>query len=145
LPATLVNALATYFAAARYNADGDYVLAHPERGSKLDADWFAGEFRAALKAAGIDEYMRPFHDLRHASLTNGAAAGEQPLELMTRAGHRDMATTRQYLDLAGITFPDAAARLEERLLSGTSLYPSESISADDAPSEAPSEAAAGTP
>jgi hypothetical protein len=38
--------------------------------------------------------LGPFHDLRHASLTNGVVAGEQPLELMARAGHRSMATTR---------------------------------------------------
>jgi integrase len=53
-------------------------------------------------------YVRPFHDLRHASLTNGAAAGETPIVLMTRAGHRSMATTKQYLHLAGVVFRDEA-------------------------------------
>jgi hypothetical protein len=32
------------------------------------------------------------------------------------AGHRNMATTRTYLHLAGTVFRDEAARLEERLL-----------------------------
>jgi integrase len=57
----------------------------------------AGEFRAALKRAGITDYVRPFHDARHASLTNGAAAGETPIALMARAGHRSMQTTKLYL------------------------------------------------
>jgi integrase len=82
----------------------------------IDHEWYAKQFRAALAEAGITDYIRPFHDLRHASLTNGAAAGELPLELMARAGHRSMATTRQYIDLAGETFPNAAAALERRLL-----------------------------
>jgi hypothetical protein len=35
---------------------------------------------------------------------------------MAKAGHRNMATTRTYLHLAGTVFRDEAARLEERLL-----------------------------
>jgi hypothetical protein len=35
---------------------------------------------------------------------------------MAKAGHRNMATTRMYLRLAGTVFRDEAARLEERLL-----------------------------
>jgi len=87
--------------------------------------------------------VRPFHDARQSSLTNGAAAGEEALKLMTRAGHRSMVTTRQYLHLAGTVFPDAAAALEDRLLGGTTLYPSEVISADSADAEAASDAASG--
>jgi integrase len=77
-------------------------------------DTYVEAFRAALKAAGIDDHVRPFHDLRHASLTNGAAAGETPIALMTRAGHANMSTTQTYLHLAGVVFPDEAQRLEER-------------------------------
>ena len=58
--------------------------------------------------------MRPFHDLRHSSLTNGAAAGEGSIALMTRAGHASMVTTKQYLHLAGTVFRDEAAALERR-------------------------------
>ncbi|HEX2110528.1 MAG TPA: tyrosine-type recombinase/integrase [Gaiellaceae bacterium] len=78
--------------------------------------------RAALKAAEVDaEGLRAFHDLRHASLTNGAAAGEPPIAIMARAGHRSMRTTQTYVHLAGVVFREEAARLEERLLghSGT--------------------------
>ena len=106
------------------------MFCHPKSGRKLDQDWYAGEFRTALAAAGITDYVRPFHDARHASLTNGAAAGERPLELMARAGHRNMTTTNQYVHLAGVTFPDAALALEDRLLGGRTFYPSESTSAD---------------
>ena len=66
----------------------------------------------------MDKKLRAFHDLRHASLTNGAAAGESPLALKTRAGHATMATTEIYLHLAGQAFHDEAARLEKRLLGG---------------------------
>ena len=81
------------------------VFCHPERGTVYRAE----TFRAALRAA-------PFHDLRHASLTNGAAAGESPLALMARAGHRSMRTTNAYVHLAGVVFREDAARLEQRLL-----------------------------
>jgi integrase len=106
----------------------------------MNYDWYAAEFRASLKAAGITDYVRPFHDARHASLTNGAAAGERPLELMARAGHRSMATTNQYVHLAGVTFPDAALALEGRLLGGRSFYPPESTSAHLTASESAQEA-----
>ena len=66
--------------------------------------------------AGVEKTLRPFHDLRHASLTNGAAAGEAPIKLMTRAGHSNMKTTQTYLHLAGAAFHDEAAALERRLL-----------------------------
>jgi integrase len=59
--------------------------------------------------------VRPFHDVRHASLTNGAAAGEGPIALMTRAGHANMRTTQTYLDLASVVFHHEAKRLEQRL------------------------------
>jgi integrase len=119
-----------------FQGDDELVFCHPKRGSKIDHEWYAAEFRKALKAAGVTEYVRPFHDLRHASLTNGVVAGEQPLELMARAGHRSMSTTRQYLHLAGITFPEKAAALEQHLLSGRTFYRSEMIPADVAAPEA---------
>jgi hypothetical protein len=49
-----------------------------------------------------------------------AAAGEQPIALMARAGHSSMATTKGYLHLAGVVFRDEADALERRLL--TSAY-----------------------
>lgn len=75
-------------------------------GSRYPVKTFTDRFRRALKAAGVEGYVRPFHDLRHTSITNGAAAGESPIALMTRAGHANMNTTKRYLHLAGQTFPE---------------------------------------
>jgi integrase len=142
LSPTLAEALWQHRRSSKFNGDDELVFGHPRRGSKLKCEWYADEFRAALKAAGITDYVRPFHDARHASLTNGAAAGEKPLELMARAGHRSMATTNQYVHLAGVTFPEAAAALESRLLAGRTFYPSQNTSADLAEAEPSREAAA---
>ncbi len=130
LSPTLSEALWQHRRATATRETTSSCFCHPKSGRKLDQDWYAGEFRTALAAAGITDYVRPFHDARHASLTNGAAAGERPLELMARAGHRSMTTTNQYVHLAGVTFPDAALALEDRLLGGRTFYPSESTSAD---------------
>lgn len=59
--------------------------------------------------------MRPFHDGRHTSITNSAAAGLSPAALMARAGHSDFKTTQLYIDLAGETFRAEAELLEQRL------------------------------
>ena len=120
LSPTLADALAAHYQRTAFKGDDELVFCHPERGSALDPTWYAGEFRAALKAVGVTDYVRPFHNARHASLTNGAAAGEAPIALMTRAEHRSMATTKGYLHLAGVVFRDEADALERRLL--TSAY-----------------------
>jgi len=44
---------------------------------------------------------------------------------MATTGHRSFASTKRYLHLAGRAFPEAAAALDDRLLEGTTLYPSE--------------------
>jgi integrase len=59
--------------------------------------------------------VRPFHDLRHSSITNAAAAGTPPAALMARAGHSDFKTTQGYIDLASEMFREEADRLERRL------------------------------
>ncbi len=58
-------------------------------------------------------------------LTNGAAAGESPIALMTRAGQAKMSTTQTYLHLAGVVIPDEAKRLEQRF--GAVLQDSSSL------------------
>ena len=113
--------------------DADYVFAHPETGARCDADRYAALLREALEKADIPdrERIRPFHDARHGALTHLALTpGASELTLMAVAGHRSFSTTRQYLHLAGRAFPEAAAPLEDQLLAGTKLYPSEVISAD---------------
>jgi integrase len=72
--------------------------------------------RTALAAAGVEGRVRAFHDLRHTAITNDAAAGANPVALMTKAGHADMKTTRIYMHMAGVVFRDEADRLEARLL-----------------------------
>jgi hypothetical protein len=41
----------------------------------IDDVWCTARFREALKAAGIEGRVRPWHDLRHPAITNDAAAG----------------------------------------------------------------------
>jgi integrase len=81
----------------------------------LDVKAYAATFREALAEAGVDGYVRPFHDGRHSSITNAAAAGTSPAALMARAGRSDFATTQLYIDLAGEKFRDEAELLEQRL------------------------------
>jgi integrase len=59
----------------------------------------------------VEGYVRPFHDGRHTSITNAAAAGTSPAALMARAGHSDFKTTQGYIDLAGETFRQEAELL----------------------------------
>jgi integrase len=116
LPSPLLAALAAHYQRTPFKSEEDFVFAHPRLGSRLEHHWYAGEFRAALKAAGITDYVRPFHDARHSSLTNGAANGEGELKLMTRAGHSSMSTTKEYLHLAGTVFREEAESLADRML-----------------------------
>jgi integrase len=139
LSPALVNALAAHYQQTTFRGDDELVFTHPTRGSRVNTEWYADKFRAALKQAGIADYVRPFHDARHGSLTNMAATAASPTALMATAGHRSMATTRQYLHLAGVVFPEEAQALERRLL-GTSLYPSELISEDLTDTEASDQA-----
>lgn len=97
-----------------FNGDDEYVFCHQELGSKFGVEWYADEFRAALKSAGITDYVRPFHDARHGALTNMAAAGSSPIALMATAGHRSMQTTNRYLHLAGVVFREEAQALADR-------------------------------
>jgi integrase len=141
LSPALAEALWQHRRRSSYQGDDELVFCHAKKGSPIDHEWFAAEFRKALKAAGVTDHVRPFHDLRHASLTNGAAAGESPIALMARAGHRSMQTTNIYLHLAGTVFRDEADALERRLLGGTTLYPSGPTSPDLGASETPEQAA----
>ena len=86
------------------------------------AEAFEEVLRAALAVAGIEGRVRAFHDLRHTAITNDAAAGANPVALMTKAGHADMKTTKTYMHMAGVVFRDEADRLEARLL-GVEVLP----------------------
>ena len=86
------------------------------------AEAFEDALRAARAVAGIKRRVMAFHDLRHTAITNDAAAGANPVALMTKAGHADMKTTKTYMHMAGVVFRDEADRLEARLL-GVEVLP----------------------
>lgn len=98
-----------------FQGDGERVFCHPLIGSPLDLKRYGKTLNAALAKAGVERKMRPFHDGRHTSITNSAAAGLSPAALMARAGHSDFKTTQGYIDLAGETFRAEAELLEQRL------------------------------
>ena len=104
----------------RFAGDGERVFCHPLTGGALDHKRYAGTFRAVLAKANVRGDIRPFHDMRHTSITNAAAAGTPPAALMARAGHSDFKTTQGYIDLAGETFREEADRLEERVFASLS-------------------------
>jgi integrase len=138
LSPALVDVLTRRYQATAYKADTDHVFAHPKTGARVGADRYRELLRGALEKADVPDRdrVRPFHDARHAALTHLALTpGASELVLMATAGHRSFSTTRRYLHLAGRAFPEAAAALEDRLLAGTKLYPSEPISADLTASE----------
>jgi hypothetical protein len=145
LPRPLVAALSEQYRRTRFKGEAEYVFCHPQRGSRYGEELFATRFRAALKEAGITDYVRPFHDLRHSALTNEAASGSSPIALMTKAGHSNMKTTQTYLHLAGTVFRAEAEAHAQRLLGvepSTNLTSPERIDADLEPrNEAEGEAA----
>jgi integrase len=97
------------------------VFCHPTKGSPLDHKHYARTLRAAMAKAGVEKAMRPFHDGRHTSITNAAAAGLSPAALMARAGHSDFKTTQGYIDLAGESFRAEAGLVEQRLFGAESV------------------------
>jgi len=117
---TLAERLWQHRRTSSYRAESNHVFCHPKAGTVYLYETFSEALRRAYNAAGMPfpEGMRPFHDLRVTSITNDAIAGANPVALMTKAGHASMATTRRYLRLAGTVFPDEAAALEARLLTG---------------------------
>jgi integrase/recombinase XerD len=110
LSPALVTALEEHYQRTAFKGDGELVFCHPKRGSMIDDVWWAARLREALKAAGIEGHVRPWHDLRHTAITNDAAAGSSELAVMAKAGHRSMSTTKTYLHLAGVVFRDKPTR-----------------------------------
>jgi integrase len=75
------------------------VFADPHSGGPLHRTKVLDRFRAALRAARLDE-TRVFHDLRHTFGTRMAGAGVPMRTLQEWMGHRDRATTQIYADYA---------------------------------------------
>lgn len=130
IPPRLAEKLWQHRRRTQFQGEGELVFSHPERGTPYRYDHFRPALEAALKKAGIEEHVRPYHDLRHTAITNDAAGGASPIAVMTKAGHSDMRTTKTYLHLAGVVFRDEAKALEDRLLGGTKLYPTD-LTSDD--------------
>jgi integrase len=99
-----------------YKTDGDLVFCHPLLGTPLDASKLSRCYlKPALLRAGITKRLRPFHDLRHTSLTHAAAAGNPQIYVQARAGHSQGSITERYIHAAQVLFPGAAERSEERM------------------------------
>jgi integrase len=122
IPRRLAEELWQHRRRTAYSGDGERVFCHPERGSVYAYTSFSEALRTAYEAAGLayPKGLRPCRDLRVTSITNDAIAGANPVALMTKAGHANMATTKRYLKLAGVVFADEAAAPEDRLLGGES-------------------------
>ena len=99
-----------------YRGDDDLVFGHPTKGTPVDTSRLAKRYlKPALARAGIEKPFRPFHDLRHTSLTHAAAAGNPQIYVQARAGHSHGSITERYMHAAQVLFPGAAAKSEERM------------------------------
>jgi integrase len=99
-----------------YRGDDDLVFGHPTKGTPLETGKLATRYlRPALARAGIEKPFRPFHDLRHTSLTHAAAAGNPQIYVQARAGHSQGSITERYMHAAQVLFPGAAERSEARM------------------------------
>jgi integrase len=100
-----------------FSGEDEFVFAHPRTGRATIAEVYAPLFKKALAKADVEdsERIRPFHDLRHSSLTNGAKAGMSPAALQARAGHSSYSITQRYVSLSGEAFREEAGLLERRL------------------------------
>jgi integrase len=128
IPSMLAEALAQHFQRTAFKGDDELVFCHPKRGTPYSKEIWTPLFAAALKAAGIKDHVRPFHDLRHTAITLDAASGASEIAVMTKAGHSSFATTRTYLHLAGTVFREEAERMERMALGGSSTEPSTDLS-----------------
>jgi integrase len=128
IPSMLAEALAQHFQRTAFKGDGELVFCHPKRGTPYSKGIWTPLFAAALKAAGIKDHVRPFHDLRHTAITLDAASGASGPAVMTKAGHSSFATTQTYLHLAGTVFREEAERMERMALGGSSTEPSTDLS-----------------
>ena len=81
LSAALVDAPPAQYQRSAFRGDDELVFCHPKRGSKIDHEWYAAEFRAAL-AEAVEGYVRPFRDARH-----GSPASESELGVSVQIHH----------------------------------------------------------
>jgi integrase len=107
------------WAESLYRADDCLVFGHPQLGTPCDPSKLSRAYmRPALKRAAIDKPFRPWHDLRHTSITLEAAAGNPQAYVQLRAGHAQGAITERYIHAAQVLFPGAAEKGETRIFAG---------------------------
>jgi integrase len=102
-----------------FQGDDERVFCHPERGSAYRiAPTYKAAVRRAFDRAGLEwpERFRLCHDLRVTAITTDARNGTDPIAIMANAGHASYSTTKRYVKMAGVVFPDAAEARERRLL-----------------------------
>lgn len=102
------------FQASLYRSPDSLAFCHPQLGTALDPSKLS-YMRKAIKRAGIERSIRPWHDLRHTALTHDAAAGNPAVYVQARAGHAQATMMERYVHAAQVAFPGAAERSEERL------------------------------
>lgn len=87
--------------------DGDaLVFTSPKGGPLRRNQWRRREWRPAVERAGLDPLR--FHDTRHTFVALAVAAGADPKQVSTRAGHSSVAFT---LDRYGHLYDDADDRV----------------------------------
>jgi len=114
LAGPLADELFRHLERTAYGAPNDLVFCHPHKGTAVGSGYFKQLVGEALRRAGVERPMREFHDWRHTGITNAAAAGMPPVEIMCMAGHADFKTTTRYIDLAGSVFSSSVDLLGTR-------------------------------
>jgi len=109
LPRVAADPLAAHLAAYGRKPD-DLVFTAPEGGPVQLNVWRRRFWAPAVRAAGL-AHLRP-HDLRHTAVALWIAAGANPKEAATRAGHSSVSFT---LDRYGHLFPGSEQRLNDAL------------------------------
>jgi integrase len=109
------EALEEQYAGSRHQAPESIVFCHPALGTPLDPSKLTGYARKAIAKAGVTTSFRPWHGLRHTSLTETAAAGVPSMFVQAKAGHAQGSTTERYLHANRTTYPEMADLAESRL------------------------------
>lgn len=116
IPPRLQAELVEHYKRTAFKRSGERIFCHPERGTIYNADKFKEKLDALSPPRKSRDESAPstISGIRRSRTT--PASGSSAIAVMAKAGHRNMATTRTYLHLAGTVFRNEAERLEERLL-----------------------------
>ena len=112
----------------------DLVFTAPEGGPVQLNVWRRRFWAPAVRGAGL-AHLRP-HDLRHTAVALWIAAGANPKEAATRAGHTSVSFT---LDRYGHLFPGSEQRLNDALDLLADGASDDAVDVEDEPPEGPRE------